>query len=78
MGKQARYLLHSCGEVDGLQYLLLFSGGNIDVAGGKIGKRCRGGNALNGGQQFRRGLRQELDRLLRLPLEMEETSLDFG
>ena len=77
MREQSRDALDSGADVHRLEDLLLLIGRSVHESRHQIGQATRRIDALNGRQQFVRRLRQELDRLDCLTLEMEETGLDF-
>ena len=61
--QQPRDLVHPRGNIDGLQNLLLLVRLDVHIGGGEIGKRRRRVDRLDRREQFRRRLRQKLDRL---------------
>ena len=69
--------LHAGFDVDGLQNILFLLGGRVHVGRHHVGKGGRRIDGLNCRQQFGRRLRQELDGLHSLSLEVDETRLDF-
>ena len=75
--KQSRDPLHSGADVHRLEDLLLLVRRRVHEGRDQIGERARRIDALDGRQQFVGRLRQELDRLDRLTLEMNETGLDL-
>ena len=75
--EQPRDLVHAGGDVDRLQDLLLLLRLDVHVAGRQIGERRRGIDRLDGGEQVLRHLRQELNRLHGLRLEVHEARLDL-
>ena len=77
MGEQPRHLLHARRDVDRLQDLLLFLRLHVHIGDRQVGERRRRFDRLHGGQQIRRHLRQQLDRLDGLRLEIDEARLDL-
>ena len=63
-------------DVDGLEDLLLLVGRRVHVGRDHVGERGGRLDALDGGEQFGRRLRQKLHRLDRLSLEVDEARLD--
>ena len=77
MREQSRDPLHSGADVHRLEDLLLLVRRRVHEGRHQIGERARRIDALDGRQQLVGRLRQELDRLDRLALEMNETGLDL-
>ena len=77
MREQSRDPLHSGADVHRLKDLLLLVGGRIHEGRHQVGEPAGRIHALDGSQQLVGRLRQELDRLDRLALEMNETGLDL-
>ena len=78
VGEQARDLVHARGDVDGLEDLLLLFRLHVHIGGRQIGERRRRLDRLDGGKQIGRHLRQQLDRLDGLRLQIDEARLDLG
>ena len=76
--EQARHLIHPRRDIDGFENLLLVLGFHVHVGSGKIRQLRRRRDRLHRSQQFGGDLRQKLQRLERLPLQIEEARLDFG
>ena len=77
MREQPRDLVHARGDVDRLENLLLLFRLDVHVGGRQVGKRRRRVDRLDGAEQILRHLRQELDRLDGLRLQIDETRLDL-
>ena len=75
--EQPRDPLHPGADVHRLEDLLLLVRRRVHEGRDQVGERARRIDALDGRQQFVGRLRQELDRLDRLALEMKETGLDL-
>lgn len=78
MRQQPRHLLHARRDVEGLENLLLLRRLHVHVGDREIGQRRWRFDGLHGSQQLGRCLRQQLDRLDGLRLEMDEPGLDLG
>ena len=76
--EQPRDLVHARGDVDRLEDLLLLVRLDVHVGDREIGERRRRLDRLDRGEQIRRRLRQQLDRLERLRLQIDEARLDLG
>jgi hypothetical protein len=70
-------LSSSLRQVKGLQQILLLADGYIDDAGKKVSERRRRFQAVDGGRDFRRQVRQQLDRLSGARLEQTHPRLDI-
>ncbi len=77
MREQPRDLVHPRGNVDGFENLLLLVRLDIHVGGCEVGERRGRIDRLDGGEQILRHLRQQLDRLDRLRLQIDEARLDL-
>ena len=77
LGEMARDLVHARREIDRLQDLLLLLRLDVHVGGREVGERAGRGGRLQRRDQLRRRLRQQLDRLDRLPLQVQEARLDL-
>ena len=77
MRQLPRHLVHARRDVDGLENLLLFVRLHVHIGGGEVGELRGRLDRLDRGKQILRHLRQELDRLERLRLEIDEARLDF-
>ena len=75
--EKARHPIEPGGQLDGLEDLLLLLGRQIEVGADHVGEPAGIGHVADGLDQFRRRLRQELQRLERLPLEIEEAGFDL-
>ena len=76
--EQPRHLVHARRDVDGLEDLLLLVRLDVHVGGREVGERRRRLDRLDGGQQLRRRLRQQLERLdAPVALQVEEARLDL-
>ncbi len=78
VGEQPRHLVDARGDVDGLEDLLLLLRLHVHIGDSEIGERRRRLDRLDGRQQFRRRLRQQLDRFQRLRSQIDEARLDLG
>ena len=76
--QEPRNLVHARGDVDRFENLLLLVGLDVHVGGRKIRERRRLLDRLDGGKEIRGHLRQQLDRLDGLRLEIDEARLDLG
>ena len=76
VGEQTRHPVHPRLDVDRLENLLLLVGGGVHVGRDHVGERRRRLDALDRGEQLGRSLRQQLHRLDRLSLEVDEARLD--
>ena len=77
MGEQPRHPLHPGADIHRLEDLLLLVRRRVHEGRHHIGERAGRFDALDRHQQFVRRLRQELDGLDRLALEMDEAGLDL-
>ena len=77
MRQLPRHLVHARGDVDGLENLLLLVRLDVHIGGGEVGEFRRRLDRLDRGEQILRHLRQQLDRLERLRLEIDEARLDL-
>jgi len=77
MGEQPRNPLHAGGDIHSLEDVLLLVGGSVHEGRDHVGERAGGIDVLDGREQFRRRLRQELNGFDRLAPEMDEPGLDF-
>jgi len=78
MREHAGNFLHARGQIDGLEHLLLLFRRHVHEGCDEVGKRRRRRDALDRGRKLGRGLRQQRDRLRRLPPQMDEARLDLG
>src|SRR5205085_8954931 len=77
LGQMRRHLLHPFRKVDSLQNVLLILRLDIHEGGGEISERAWSRRRLNCGEEFRRRLRQQLNGLDGLALQVEKSRLDF-
>jgi hypothetical protein len=77
LGQELRDLFHPFRDVDCLKDLLLLLRFDVEVRRRHVRQRRRRRQRLEGGKQFRRRLRQELDRFDGLALKVEEARLDL-
>ena len=77
MGEQARHLVHAGGNVDRLQDLLLLLRLHVHVGDSEIGELRGRLDRLDGGHEFGRRLRQQLQRFHGLRPEVDEPCLDL-
>ena len=77
LGQMPRNLLHAQRKVDRLEDLLLVLRLDIHVRRREIGEHRRRGGALQDGDQFLRGLRQQFRSFDGLPLQTQEAGLDL-
>ena len=71
-------LLHACGDVDGLEDLLLLLRLDVHVGDGEIGERAGALDRLDRAGELGRRLRQQFERLEREVAQGEEARLDLG
>ena len=76
--QQPRHPIEPGDDVDGFQDLLLLFRLEVHIGRDQIGELAGRADRLDGGDHLRRRLRHELQRLHRLPLQIEEARLDLG
>ena len=77
-GEEGRDLVDARAQVDRLEQFLLVVAADVEIGGDQVGERAGPARRLDGGDQLLRHLRQQLQRLHRLLLQMQQPRLDFG
>ncbi len=77
LGEQARHLVHARARVDGLEDLLLLLGLQVHVGRGDVGEMGGRRDGPDRREQVGRGLREQLQSLHRLALQVQEAGLDL-
>jgi hypothetical protein len=75
--EQRRDALEALAQVQHLEQLLLLGGLHVQEARDRVGERRRRFDGLHRIREFRRGLRQQRDRLGRLLLQVQRAGLDL-